>query len=132
VARSFTPPATPPTAGRTIADLAGEAPATLAMTRTPSAEGSGDAPGGWAIQLGGMFATRPAANSALRTALSRLPELRGEARPTVEPLKGARGQISYRARLTNLDESDAARGCRTIRAAKLFSCTPVAVEARAQ
>jgi hypothetical protein len=107
-------------------------PATLAMTRTPVAQGSrsGDSPSGWAIQLG-AFASRPAANSALRTALSRLPELRADARTTVEPVKTAKGQTLYRARLTNLDESDAARGCQALKAARLFFCTPVAAEARA-
>ncbi|TXL74333.1 D-alanyl-D-alanine carboxypeptidase [Vineibacter terrae] len=134
VARSYNPP----NGSRSIADVVSEqaAPTTaavspLAMTRGPTPpQGSqaAETPAGWAIQLGSTFATRPAANAALRTALSRLPGLRSDARPAVDALKSARGQITYRARLTNLDESGAARGCRTLKNAKLFACTPVAVE----
>jgi hypothetical protein len=143
VARPFGTPPNAPATGRTITDLVSDttpggrppdAPA-LAMTRVPAPQGgdSGDtASGGWAIQLGGTFATRAAADAALRTAIGRLPELRSEAQRTVVPLKGARGHVTYRARLTNLDESDAARGCHTLRAARLFFCTPVATETRAE
>ncbi|MCW5747151.1 MAG: serine hydrolase [Alphaproteobacteria bacterium] len=138
VARAYHPPAGSSTTTRTISDLvtdaapAGQAPA-VAMARAPSPQGSqaGDAPGGWAIQLGGPFTSRKAADAALRTALARLPDLRDEAKPSVEALKGTRGQITYRARLTNLDENDAARGCRSLRSARLFFCTHIQAEDRA-
>jgi hypothetical protein len=104
------------------------------MTRVQQSAQGGDAvepPGAWAIQIGSTFATRPAANSALRTALSRLPQLRGDARPTVDALKGKRGQITYRARLANLDAGDAESGCRALKKARLFSCIAAPAEARA-
>jgi len=138
VARSYNPP----NGSRSISDVVGElapasvqptTPSTLALTRQTPPQGSqaADAPGGWAIQLSSTYPTRPAATTALRTALARLPELRSDAKPAVDALKGPHGQITYRARLANLDESDAARGCRKLKAAKLFACTPVAAEARA-
>ncbi len=134
VARSYNPP----NGSRSIADVVGEqaspttAPPALAMTSPPPPQGSqaADTPGGWAIQLGNTYPTRPAATTALRTALTRLPELRNDARLAVDALKGPRGQVTYRARLANLDESDAARGCRKLKTAKAFSCTPVATDAR--
>lgn len=146
VARAYdrTPAAIPPTTGRTLPELVEStasirptgtsASPPLAMTRTQQSSQGGESaepPGAWAIQIGGTFATRPAATTALRTALSRLPQLRGDARPTVEALKGKRGQTTYRARLANLDEGDAAAGCRALKKARLFSCITVAAEARA-
>jgi D-alanyl-D-alanine carboxypeptidase len=138
IARPFNPPA-----GKTIPELLTEAPAggrvasasdtlPLATNRMP-AQGSqaADAPGGWAIQIGGAFPNRPAANAALKTALARLPDLRDDARPTVETIKGPRGQVTYRARLMNLDENDAARGCRSLKAARVCFCTAVAADSRA-
>jgi hypothetical protein len=142
VARNFSGPAPGgPPAGRTLPDLVADVMASsrpasmpvLATTRVSTAEGShaSDAPGGWAMQLGGTFSTRSAASSALRTALSRLPDLRNDARPSVDTVKDQRGRPAYRARLVNLDEAEAARGCRSLKAARLFYCTPVAIEARA-
>ncbi len=132
-----------PTIGRTIPDLLAQSPApgsvpapanppSIATGRAP-AQGSqaADAPGGWAIQIGGTFPNRPAANAALRTALARLPDLRDDARPSIEALKGPRGQITYRARLMNLDEDDAARGCRSLKAARICFCKHVAADGRA-
>jgi D-alanyl-D-alanine carboxypeptidase len=139
IARSYERLPAIPSAGRTLPDViqsatAAHPPGSLAMTRTQQSTQGGDPPeppGAWAIQIGNTFATRPAASSALRTALARLPQLRGDARPTVEALKSRRGPTTYRARLANLDEGDAAAGCRAIRKARLFSCITVAAEARA-
>jgi D-alanyl-D-alanine carboxypeptidase len=138
VARPFNPPN-----GKTIPDLladaSGQVPAATTTTppapvtsRTP-AQGSraADAPGGWAIQLGAPFPSRPAASAALRTALARLPDLRDDARPNVEAIKGPRGQVTYRARLMNLDEQDAARGCQSLKASRVFFCTSVPADGRA-
>lgn len=141
-AASFTPGALPaeppvmtartgaPPTHQTISTLVADA--NLApVSRLPQGSRAVDLPGGWAIQLGTTYASRQAADAALQSALTRLPALRDEARRSVEALKGPRGQITYRARLTNLDEDEATRGCDRLRAVRQFSCMPVATDARA-
>jgi D-alanyl-D-alanine carboxypeptidase len=116
----------PPTTRRTIADVVGDLGT---GPRPPQGSRAVDSSNGWAIDLGGGFASRAAALAALRAALARLPELRDEARPSIAALKARSGQVSYRARLTNLDESEAARGCRNLRSTRQFACSAVAIDA---
>ncbi|HJQ60210.1 MAG TPA: D-alanyl-D-alanine carboxypeptidase [Vineibacter sp.] len=133
-ATQFTPgviPADPPrrptqaadasTPRRTISDVPADA-ATASLW--PQGSRSSD---GWAIEIGSAFANRDTANAVLRAALTKLPELRDEARPNVTLLRKSRGQPAYRARLINLDEAEASRGCQSLKASRQFTCAVVPV-----
>ena len=80
-------------------------------------------PSRWALNIG-SFANSQSASAALRKAAGLLPEIKGQARPTIDPVTQA-GRTIFRARLANLDEARAVKACRKLEANHM-NCAPVA------
>lgn len=76
----------------------------------------------WAIQIG-SYPDQRSANAALARAIGQLPELKGSARPTVDPVT-SQGRKVYRARLADLDERRATTGCKKLEG-KRINCAAV-------
>ncbi|QQS12911.1 MAG: D-alanyl-D-alanine carboxypeptidase [Rhodospirillales bacterium] len=80
----------------------------------------------WAIQIG-SYRDQKSANAALARAIGQLPELKGSARPTVDPVT-SQGRKVYRARLADLDERRATTGCKKLEG-KRINCAAVEIAA---
>ncbi|MDA0229587.1 MAG: D-alanyl-D-alanine carboxypeptidase [Proteobacteria bacterium] len=79
--------------------------------------------GQWAIQVG-AYQTVSAAESALRTVSSRLPDLLSHASAALTPIEMKRGDILYRARFLGLYKGEAKEACATLKAVTM-PCTVV-------
>jgi D-alanyl-D-alanine carboxypeptidase len=79
---------------------------------TSSNRGSKAVPAGWSIQAG-AYATRQAAELAIKQAVKRAPDLLRKATAVVTPLTQKHKTI-YRARLAGLDAGEAKKACKMI------------------
>lgn len=73
----------------------------------------GTDPRGWSVQIG-AYRDRDATDRALYNATQRLPSSLAHATPIVAPLKSIENGWMFRARLSNLSSSEAARACQVL------------------